>query len=102
MIISYVDTATEDIYNKRQTREAKDLLPLGLWGKAKRLLNYIDGPNCIQQLNDLPTVRLHRLTKDKHLIGLFAIRIDGKYRITFRYDSKSDKASDVSINNHYR
>lgn len=91
----FKDTGTEDIYNNRNTDKARKLLDPDLWERARRLLNHLDTPNCIEQLKSVYSFRLKALRHE--YTGYWAARINGRMRVIFRYDEENDEAYDVQI-----
>jgi len=85
MIGSFGDQGTEDIYNGRDTREARATLPKPLWGVAQRKLGYIEAAHTLDDLRVPPGNRLEQLQGD--LAGFWSIRVNEKFRIIFRFDA---------------
>lgn len=88
-------TGTDDIYNKRDTNKARKLLHPDLWDRARRILNHLDTPNCIDQLKEVHSFHLEELKRD--LKGWWSARVNGQYRVLFKYDKENDAAYDVHI-----
>ena len=81
MIASFANTATEDIFEGRNSAEARRLVPRDLWKIAFRKLDQI---NIATELDDLrvpPGNRLEALKADRK--GQHSIRINDQYRICF-------------------
>jgi len=81
MIKSFADDGTEDIYLKRDTREARRTCPRILWAAALRRLVRLDDARSVTDLRVPPGNRLEILNGD-HL-GYHSIRINDQYRIRF-------------------
>ncbi|MEG3440222.1 type II toxin-antitoxin system RelE/ParE family toxin [Pannus brasiliensis CCIBt3594] len=81
MIISFRDTATEDIFNGRQTQKARKLCPGHLWDVARRKLDLLDSATTLEDLRVPPNNRLKALAGDRQ--GQYSIRINDRYRICF-------------------
>ena len=79
MIVSFRDSASEDIYDDRRSRAGRRRLPIELWRIAQRKLSQM---NTVERLLDLavpPGNRLEELRGDRR----GSIRIDERYRICF-------------------
>jgi proteic killer suppression protein len=58
MIASFRNRSTEDIFNGRNTRRARQLRPRSLWGIAARKLDQLDSAMGLQDLMVPPGNRL--------------------------------------------
>lgn len=92
MIRSFGDTATEDLYQARQTSRVRRL-PQAIIPIALRKLDMIHAAHELVDLRMPPGNRLEALKGDKE--GYYSIRINDQWRIIFRWENSS--ASDVSI-----
>ncbi len=93
MILSFVNQATEDIYNGKNTSLARRLLPRNLWNVAFRKLDQIDVSISLDDLRVPPGNRLEALKADRS--GQYSIRINDQYRICFIWNETD--ASEVEI-----
>ncbi len=93
MILSFANQATEDVYNGRNSSEARRLLPRNLWKIAFRKLDQIDVSVSLDDLRIPPGNRLEVLKAERK--GQYSIRINDQYRIAFEWN-ESD-ASNVEI-----
>lgn len=88
MIQSFADRETEAVYLTGKSRR---------WGKiariAARRLQAVDFASAIEDLVNPPGNRLEKLKGDRK--GFWSIRINGQFRICFRWDGKD--AWDVEI-----
>ena len=83
MIASFANAATEDIFDGRNSADARRLLPRELWKTAVRKLDQI---NVATELGDLrvpPDNRLEALRADRK--GQHSIRINDQYRVCFAW-----------------
>lgn len=83
MIASFANAATEDIFDGRNSADARRLLPRELWKTAVRKLDQI---NVATELGDLrvpPGNRLEALRADRK--GQHSIRINDQYRVCFAW-----------------
>lgn len=83
MIRSFKTSGTEDIFNGRNTKEARRCCPQGLWTVASRKLDQVDSAVSLQDLRVPPGNRLELLSDDR--AGQWSIRINDQYRICFRW-----------------
>jgi proteic killer suppression protein len=93
VIRSFADQGTEDVFNGRNTKAARQACPRDLWSVAARKLDQLDS---IERLDDLripPGNRLEALTGDRK--AQHSIRINDKYRICFKWTN--DGPLDVQI-----
>jgi proteic killer suppression protein len=81
MIQSFRDAGSEDIFNGRNTRAARQTLPSELWTLAARKLDQLDSAVDLVELRIPPGNRLERLSGDR--AGQHSIRINQQYRICF-------------------
>ena len=93
MIVSFANQATEDIYDGKNSAEARRILPRNLWNIAVRKLDQIDASVSLDDLRVPPGNRLEALKADR--IGQYSIRINNQYRICFVWNETD--ASQVEI-----
>ena len=83
MIQSFKDKGTEDIFNGKNSKDARQRCQQSLWKIAARKL---DQPDSVKHLNELhvpPNNKLEALTRDRK--GQYSIRINDQYRICFTW-----------------
>lgn len=83
MIVSFKNTATEDIFNGVASKAARKICPQGLWRIAGRKLELLDSVIHLDELKVPPGNRLEALSGDRR--GQFSIRINDQYRICFKW-----------------
>jgi toxin HigB-1 len=83
VIRSFRDQATEDLFNGRNTKVARQRLPHSLWKVAIRRLDALDQAEILDDLRVPPGNRLEALRGDRR--GQLSIRINDQYRICFRW-----------------
>lgn len=83
MIRSFGDQATDDLFDGRNTKAARQRLPRSLWKVAARKLDALDQAEILDDLRVPPGNRLEALRGDRH--GQHSIRINDQYRICFRW-----------------
>jgi proteic killer suppression protein len=81
VIESFANSGTEDIFNGRNSREARNLCPQNLWRIAARKLDQIDSAVSLNDLQVPPGNRLEALKGNRR--GEHSIRINNQYRICF-------------------
>lgn len=81
MIRAFKNPGAEDIFNGRNTKEARRCCPQGLWAVASRKLDQVDSAAILQDLRVPPGNRLEQLSGDR--VGQWSIRINDQYRICF-------------------
>ena len=97
MIRSFADRATEDIFDGRETRQARRRLPVSIWPVARRKLTQINRVGDLRELSIPPGNRLERLAGDRE--GQHSIRINSQYRICFSWEA--GYADDVEITDYH-
>jgi len=93
MIREFADSGTEDIFNGKNTRDARRTCPRSLWRLATRKLDQLDSVGNLDDLRVPPGNRPESLKGDRK--GHFSIRINQQYRICFSW--KDAGPADVEI-----
>ncbi len=93
MILTFANRATEDIYNGKNTAEARRLLPRNLWNVAFRKLDQIDVSVSLDDLRVPPGNLLEALKAARS--EQYSIRINDQYRVCFIWNEPD--ASEVEI-----
>ena len=83
MIQSFGDKATEDVFNGKNTKAARDVCPRNLWKIAIRKLDQLDSVEQLAELRIPPGNMLEMLMGDR--AGQYSIRLNAQYRICFRW-----------------
>ena len=81
MIKSFATTGTEDIFNGRNSKDARKTCPRDLWRVAARKLEQLDSVGRLEEIRIPPGNRLEALSQDRQ--GEFSIRISEQYRVCF-------------------
>ncbi len=97
MIVSFKNQATEDIFNGKNTKNARKLCPGSLWKVATRKLDQLDSVLSLEELKVPPGNRLERLSGNRK--KEFSIRINAQYRVCFKW-SEPDPF-DVEITDYH-
>lgn len=93
MIRSFHDAGTRDLYDGRDSREARRTLPLQLTARALRRLDQINRVVKVEELSLPPGNHLEALRGSRR--GQWSVRINERWRICFRWEN--DGAEDVEI-----
>ena len=82
MIRSWGDRGTKDIWDGRNTKQAR-AIPRDLWSGIVERMEQIDAAAAIGDLRVPRSNRLEAMKGDRR--GIFSIRVNQQYRITFRF-----------------
>ncbi|MBZ5554324.1 MAG: type II toxin-antitoxin system RelE/ParE family toxin [Acidobacteriia bacterium] len=93
MIRRFRNDGTEDVFNGRNTKVARQVCPRQLWGVAARKLDQLDSAETIEDLRVPAGNRLEVLSGDRR--GQHSIRVNERYRICFRWSD--DGPTEVEI-----
>ena len=93
MIKSFAGNGTEDIFNGRNTKDARKTCPRRLWAVATRKLEQLDSVGRLEELGIPPGNRLEALSRDRK--GQFSIRINAQYRICFLWTEDGPDAVEI-------
>ena len=83
MIRSFRNKGTEDIFNGRNTKEARKICPQEVWKSATRKLDQLDSVSKLDDLKIPPGNMLEVLKGDRS--GEYSIRINNQYRLCFSW-----------------
>jgi proteic killer suppression protein len=83
MIKTFINLATEDIYNGKATKAAMRVCPKKIWKIATRKLDQLDSILSLDELRVPPGNRLEALSGQRK--GQFSIRINDQFRICFKW-----------------
>lgn len=93
MIRSFRSGGTEDIFNGRATRAARQCLSQALWRIAIRKLEALDSAESLLDLRVPPGNRLEPLKGDR--TGQHSIRINDQVRICFKWTEAGPEAVEI-------
>jgi proteic killer suppression protein len=96
VIRSFADAATEDLFHGRNTKAARRF-PRDLWHSIQRKLERVNAAADLSFLAVPPANRLEPLKGDQK--GRFSIRINARYRLTFRFEKGT--ADDVRVEDYH-
>jgi proteic killer suppression protein len=90
VIRSFKDQGTEDIFNGKNTKDARRICPPNLWSVAARKLDQLDSVGSLEDLRIPPGNRLEALSGDRK--GQYSVRINDQYRVCFVWiDNEPDE-----------
>ena len=81
VIISFAAQGTEDILNRRPSRDARRTCPQAIWRVAQRKLDQLNAAVSLRSLGVPPGNRLEALRGDR--AGQHSIRINDQFRVCF-------------------
>ena len=81
MMTSFKSKGTEDIFNGKNTKDARKKCPRSVWKIATRKLDQLDSVSTLDDLKIPPGNMLEALKGDR--LGEYSIRINNQYRICF-------------------
>jgi proteic killer suppression protein len=96
MIQSFADKTTADIFQDRNTKDARRL-PRTLWRVVQRKLKMLDVAVRVNDLESPPGNRLEALKG--HMRGRHSVRVNGQYRVTFRWED--GHAFEVAVEDYH-
>ena len=90
MIQSFKGKGMEDIFNGKNSKDARKTCPQSSWKIASRKLDQLDSVKHLIELRIPPNNKLEALTRDRK--GQYSIRINDQYRICFTWqESRPEK-----------
>jgi len=93
VIVSFRDKGAEDVFDGRDTRNARKACPSDLVRVARRKLDLLNQAAALGDLRAPPNNRLEKLKGDR--VGQYSIRINDQWRVCFRWTESG--AEDVEI-----
>ena len=81
MIKSFRDKGTEDLFDRRNSKDARETCPQQIWRIAQRKLDQLNGVVSLVSLKIPPGNSLEALKDDRK--GQHSIRINDQFRICF-------------------
>ena len=97
MIVAFKDQASQDIFDGKNTKDARKSCPQNLWKIAVRKLDQLDSVIVVEELKVPPGNQLEHLSGDRE--GQMSIRINQQYRICFRWTDQGP--TDVEITDYH-
>jgi proteic killer suppression protein len=93
VIASFRDKGTEDLFDGRDTKQARKSCPSDLVRVARRKLDQLNQAAVLSDLRAPPSNRLEKLRGERE--GQYSIRINDQWRVCFRWTESG--AEDVEI-----
>ena len=84
MIRSFAAVGTENVFDGKDSKEARRCCPRAIWSVAQRKLDQLNRVRNIAELAIPPGNRLERLGGDRQT--QHSIRINQQYRVCFRWE----------------
>lgn len=97
MIKSFRDKGTEDIFDRKNTREARKTCPQQIWRAAQRKLDQLNGVVSLASLKIPPGNMLEVLKHDRK--GQHSIWINDQFRVCFVWND--DGVDNVEITDYH-
>ena len=94
MIQSFKDNGTEDIFNGKNSKDARKTCPQSLWKIVSRKLDQLDSAKYLNELRIPPNNKLEALTRDRK--GQYSIRINDQYRICFTWQESGPEKIEIT------
>ena len=98
MIRSFETSGTEDVFNGRNTKDARKTCPRDLWKVAARKLEQLDSVERLEELKIPPGNRLEALAGGRK--GQHSIRVNDQFRVCFTWTDEGPSA--VKIVDYHR
>ena len=97
MIVSFRNSGTEDIFDGKNSKVARQVCPQQLWKIATRKLEQLDSAEALDDLFVPPSNRLDALKQER--LGQHSIRVNDQYRVCFVWTAAG--ATDVEITDYH-
>jgi len=94
VIRSFYDQGTEDVFNRRRTKAARQTCPEALGRVAQRKLDQLNAAVSLVSLRIPPGNHLEVLGKDRQ--GQHSIRINDQYRICFIWTDEGPERVEIT------
>jgi proteic killer suppression protein len=94
MIQSFKNQGTEDIFNGKNTKEARKVCPRSLWNVATRKLDQLDSIQTLEELRVPPGNKFESLKGNRK--EEYSIRINNQYRICFKWSEIGPNSVEIT------
>jgi toxin HigB-1 len=94
VIRSFHDKGTEDIFNRRNSKEARRSCPESLWNVAQRKLDQLNAVVSLESLRIPPGNQLEALRGDRD--GQHSVRINDQFRLCFIWTKDGPERVEIS------
>lgn len=93
MIRSFADRGTEDIFNRRSSRQAQRTCPQPAWDVARRKLDMLNAAVSLGSLRFPPGNALEALKGERQ--GQHSLRINEQFRVCFVWTSDGPASVEI-------
>lgn len=97
MIVSFRNSGTEDIFDGKNSKAARQVCPQQIWKVAARKLEQLDSVSTLDDLFVPPSNRLEALKRER--LGQHSIRVNDQYRVCFIWTEAGP--TDVEITDYH-
>jgi proteic killer suppression protein len=94
LIKSFFDKGTEDIFNRKRSKEARRVCPEQIWRVAQRKLDQLNTVISLGSLRIPPGNELEALKKER--TGQHSIRINDQFRVCFVWTEKGPERVEIT------
>jgi proteic killer suppression protein len=94
MIQSFKNKGTEDVFNGKNTKDARKICPRTLWNVASRKLDQLDSVQFLKELQVPPGNKLESLGGNRK--EEYSIRINNQYRICFKWTEAGPDEAEIT------
>jgi proteic killer suppression protein len=94
LIKSFFDTGTEDIFNRKRSKDARRASPEQIWRVAQRKLDQLNAVISLGSLRIPPGNELEALKKER--IGQHSIRINDQFRVCFVWTEEGPERVEIT------
>ena len=94
MIVSFKNEGTEDIFNGKNTKAARQTCPETLWKIGARKFDQLDSVIKLDELRLPPGNRLEVLSGDR--LGQHSIRLNDQYRICYYWSDSGPEQVEIA------
>ena len=94
MIQSFKNKGSEDIFNGKNTKEARKICPRPLWNIAARELDQLDSVQIFEELRIPPGNMFASLQGNRN--EKLSIRINNQYRICFKWSETGPYSVEIA------
>jgi proteic killer suppression protein len=94
VIKSFFDKGTEDIFNRKRSKEARRTCPVQIWRVAQRKLDQLNAVVSLGSLRLPPGNELETLKKER--TGQHSIRINDQFRVCFVWTEEGPERVEIT------
>jgi proteic killer suppression protein len=94
LIKSFFDKGTEDIFNRKRSKEARRSCPQQIWRVAQRKLDQLNAVVSLGSLRIPPGNEMEALKKER--IGQHSIRMNDQFRVCFVWTEEGPERVEIT------